>query len=307
MRHVSISVLAALLPAACCLVALAPSSANAQPEPTPLAEADLPIENLIDAPPRVYHLRLFALTEKPAPDGADGQTFSISPQEVGKLSVATRRWEGGEGLELIDRLDAHLGSRTVTRLAQSRPNPLLTPTRVRIESGEDQADGETAVIRAVLDGNRMEVDPPDPPDTPDTPDTPDEAAKTRRHDWPPGTLTLSALIRIAPLLPREPDTAFSVDGFVELFEFEPATPPAGDTFVIRTAGSQTLDIGRRTYRCTIFLLDLREAQQNVRLWVDREGVLRQFVVGQQLRATLGEPGPIQEDPIYNQLLEELGQ
>ena len=120
-----------------------------------------------------------------------------------------------------------------------------------------------------------------------------------------GTLTLSSLLRITPLLPRDPETAFSVNGFVELFEFEPATPPAGDAFVIRTAGTQTLNIGRRTYRCTIFLLDLKKAQQNVRLWVDREGVLRQFVVGQQLRATLGEPGPIQDDPIYNELLDEL--
>lgn len=286
MRNALVTALAAL-----CLVAAVSQSASAQGTASSLTEADLPLETLIDAPPRVYHLRLFALSEKPAPNNAEGKAFSINPQEVGKLSVATRRFDNGDGLELIDRLDADLGTKTVTRIARCRPDSLLTPMRVRIESGD--GEGEPAVTRAVLDGNRMEVDPPS------------DEEKPRRHDWPAGTLTLSTLIRITPLLPRDPDAAFTVDGFVELFEFEPATPPRGESFVLQAVGVESLRIGRRDYRCTRYLLDLKNSEQNISLWVDRDGVLRQFVVGRQLRATLGEPGPIQNDPIYNELLDEL--
>ena len=253
---------------------------------TPLVDAELGVSALRDAPPRVYHVRVFAA--EPAGHNAKGQptSYSFDHRDLGTLTVVTRSDASAPGrVELIDRLETDLGTRTVTRTSISELDGVLRPAAVSVRAEEQ---GHRAETRARWTRGRVEVDAPG-----------DE--NDFRGRWPQGTLTLSALIRLAPLLPQAEGEAFAVPGFAELFAFQPVTPK-GSAFELRREAREAIEIAPRSYACTRWRLDLGDAGRDVRLWIDREGVLRQFVVGSHLRATLGKPGSMKDDPILAELV-----
>ena len=282
---------AARLAAFLAATAAAAAAATAPAAPPPLAQADLPLSALRDAPPRIYHLRVFDVQRGPDDAAPSGGAFTVDSRELGALAVSTQVTDDRQApLELIDRLDADLGTKTVVRVTHARADALLSPARVRLEAHRGE---HSAVTRAAFNGRRVSVDPPG------------DREPERRHDYPANTLTMSTLLRIAPLLPRDTGELYRIDGFVELFEFQPVTPADGGAFILAGLGPDPVRIARREYACLRYRLDLGDTGDSVELWVDREGALRQFVVGGKMRGTLGKPGPIDRDPVLTALIERL--
>jgi hypothetical protein len=93
-----------------------------------------------------------------------------------------------------------------------------------------------------------------------------------------GILTFNALLRVAPLLPRDVGDVYTFAAYAEPFLFRTHEPQnKGDTFTIACEAAETVTIDKKSYECVRFRLDLKSAKVRTDLWVAKSGLVVKFL------------------------------
>jgi len=261
----------------------------------PLIDEKLDVKSLADQPPGLYQLRRYSIDTTFISEANSTAAFALDHRDLGQLVTTTHT--DGKDLVLLDQLESAMNLMTITRMAEVKADTLLSPTKISLTT---QRSSSSQTMNATIRRDRIRIK--------------DAQGDTTWQDWPRETLTLSALLRIAPLLSQEPGKSWEVDGFAPLFGFTPTLPSEDSNMMITCVGPEMIRIGRQDYRTTLYRLDLpitdtttlaHPDQHAVRVWVDQRGMVRQFVVAMELRGTMGLQGPIEDDPVYQAWLEHL--
>lgn len=91
---------------------------------------------------------------------------------------------------------------------------------------------------------------------------------TERRSFDDGILTFNTLLRIAPLLPRETGSVYTFQAYAEPFLFRIHEPEKKDgPFTLACEGPQTVTMGKKSYECVKFRLEMKSVQIRTDLWV----------------------------------------
>jgi hypothetical protein len=109
------------------------------------------------------------------------------------------------------------------------------------------------------------------------------AKTTERWTFDNGILTFNALLRIAPLLPRDLGQAYTFQNYAESFLFRIHEAERNDPpFQLICEARETITIGKKLHPCARFRLDLRSADVRTDFWIGENNLVVKFV------DTLGE-------------------
>jgi hypothetical protein len=108
-------------------------------------------------------------------------------------------------------------------------------------------------------------------------DSPGET-KTQHWSFEDGILTFNALLRLAPLLPREVGSAYTFKLYAEPFLFRIREAEQKDpVWTLTCVAPETVTIGKKLYECVRFRLDLKSAEVRTDLWVGKNNLVVKFV------------------------------
>jgi hypothetical protein len=83
-----------------------------------------------------------------------------------------------------------------------------------------------------------------------------------------GILTFNALLRLAPLLPRDIGKVYTFRMYAEPFLFRiREMKETNDSFTITCEAPETVKIGEKSYKCVKFRMELKSAQIRTDVWV----------------------------------------
>src|SRR5258707_3321714 len=101
---------------------------------------------------------------------------------------------------------------------------------------------------------------------------------TERWTFNDGILTFNTLLRVAPLLPREIGAIYTFQAYAEpiLFRTHEAEKKDGP-FTLACEGSQPVRIGKKSYECVKFRLELKSAEVRTDVWVGNNNLVVKFV------------------------------
>jgi len=92
-----------------------------------------------------------------------------------------------------------------------------------------------------------------------------------------GILTFNALLRLAPLLPRDIGNIYAFQMYAEPFLFRVHEAEAkNDSFTIACKASETVKIGEKSYKCVKFRMELKSAQIRTDVWVGDNNLVVKF-------------------------------
>ena len=93
-----------------------------------------------------------------------------------------------------------------------------------------------------------------------------------------GILTFNALLRLAPLLPRDIGKAYAFQMYAEPFLFRiREAKEKNDSFTIASETSETVKIGTKPYKCVKFRLQLESSRIREDIWVGDNNLVVKFV------------------------------
>lgn len=93
-----------------------------------------------------------------------------------------------------------------------------------------------------------------------------------------GILTFNALLRVAPLLPRDVGNGYTFAAYAEPFLFRThELENKDDKFTIACEAAETITIDKKSYECVRFRLDLKSAKVRTDLWVAKSGLVVKFL------------------------------
>jgi len=108
-------------------------------------------------------------------------------------------------------------------------------------------------------------------------DSPGET-KTQRWSFDDGILTFNALLRLAPLLPRDAGSAYTFKLYAEPFLFRIREAQQKDpVWTLTCVAPETVTIGKKSYECVRFRLDLKSAEVRTDIWVGGNNLVVKFV------------------------------
>lgn len=111
-----------------------------------------------------------------------------------------------------------------------------------------------------------------------------------------GILTFNALLRLAPLLPRDIGIAYTFQTYAEPFIFRiRKAKEKNDSFTIHCEAHETVKIGEKSYKCVRYRMHLKSAVISTIIWVAENNLVVKFVdilpesaAADSLEATLKE-------------------
>ena len=93
-----------------------------------------------------------------------------------------------------------------------------------------------------------------------------------------GILTFNTLLRLAPLLPRDVGNVFTFKTYAEPFLFRIRKAEEKDAvFTITCESLEKITIGKKSYDCVKFTLELKSVRIKTDLWVAQNGPVVKFV------------------------------
>ena len=103
-------------------------------------------------------------------------------------------------------------------------------------------------------------------------------ADTEHPQFDKGILTFNALLRLAPLLPRDIGIGYSFQMYAEAFLFRiRKAKETNDSFTIHCEAQETVKIGEKSYKCVRFRMDLKSAVIRTVMWVAENNLVVKFV------------------------------
>ena len=101
---------------------------------------------------------------------------------------------------------------------------------------------------------------------------------TEQWTFTNGILTFDALLRIAPLLPRQIGSVYTFQVYAEpvLFRTHEAEKKDGP-FTITCEGTEKVTVGKKSYKCVRFRMDLKSAKVRTDIWVGANNLVVKFV------------------------------
>jgi hypothetical protein len=101
---------------------------------------------------------------------------------------------------------------------------------------------------------------------------------TGRRTFDEGILTFNTLLRVAPLLPREIGTVYTFPEYAEPFLFRTHTAEEKDgPFTLSCEVPQTVTVGKKSYECVRFRLELKSLKMRTDVWVGKNNLIVKFV------------------------------
>lgn len=92
-----------------------------------------------------------------------------------------------------------------------------------------------------------------------------------------GILTFNALLRLAPLLPRDTGKVYTFEMYAEPFLFRiRQLKEKNDSFTIACEAAETVKIGEKSYNCVKFRMELKSAQIRTDVWVGDNNLVVKF-------------------------------
>jgi len=102
--------------------------------------------------------------------------------------------------------------------------------------------------------------------------------RTERWGFEDGILTFNALLRLAPLLPRDGGSVYTFKVYAEPFLFRIREAAQKDPiWTLSCLAPETVTIGKRSYECTRFRLELKSVEVRTDIWVGKNSVVVKFV------------------------------
>ena len=204
--------------------------------------------------------------------------------------VAGVRVRGGEGHEGGGR------EVTITRRSLCRLDAVLSPVEVVTRTlGAERLEREAVeAVETTLRFERGRAMLRDG-DGPSGDASQGGEREVARLGSPP--VTVSGLLRLAGLLPRETGAAWTFAHLVDLASPTVHTAERGDPYRVVCVGRESIRAAGREVSCVRH--EVRQGAAGkavVTMWVDDAGVLCQAMFGRELRATLGQMEPVEEDP-----------
>jgi hypothetical protein len=93
-----------------------------------------------------------------------------------------------------------------------------------------------------------------------------------------GILTFNAFLRLAPLLPRDIGNVYTFQMYAEPFLFRiREAEEKNDSFTIACEALETVKIGKKSYKCVRFRMDLKSAVIRTDVWVGENNLVVKFV------------------------------
>jgi hypothetical protein len=108
----------------------------------------------------------------------------------------------------------------------------------------------------------------------------DSSGETRAEHWgfEDGILTFNALLRLAPLLPRDVGSVYTFKLYAEPFLFRIRESAQKDpSWTLTCLAPETVAIGKKSYECIRFRLDLKSAEVRTDIWVGKNNVVVKIV------------------------------
>jgi hypothetical protein len=108
----------------------------------------------------------------------------------------------------------------------------------------------------------------------------DSPGETRTEHWgfEDGILTFNALLRLAPLLPRDVGSAYTFKLYAEPFLFRIREAEQKDpVWTLTCVAPETVTIDKKSYECVRFRLDLKSAAVRTDIWVGKNNLVVKFV------------------------------
>ena len=101
---------------------------------------------------------------------------------------------------------------------------------------------------------------------------------TERWTFDNGILTFNTLLRVAPLLPRDIGTVYTFQAYAEPILFRTHEAEKKDApFILACEGAQTVTVGKKSYECVRFRLELKSAEIRTDVWVGKNNLVVKFV------------------------------
>ncbi|HYG24729.1 MAG TPA: hypothetical protein VEH04_18315 [Verrucomicrobiae bacterium] len=101
---------------------------------------------------------------------------------------------------------------------------------------------------------------------------------TQQWTFADGMLTFDALLRIVPLLPRDTGRVYTFQEYAEPFLFRTHKAEQKDgPYTISCEGTEKVTVGKRSYDCVRFRLDLKSADVRTDFWVGANNLVVKFV------------------------------
>jgi hypothetical protein len=92
-----------------------------------------------------------------------------------------------------------------------------------------------------------------------------------------GILTFNALLRLAPFLPRDLGKVYTFQAYAEPFLFRiHQLEESGDSFTITCAAAETVILGKKSYSCVKFRMDLKSVNTRTDVWVGDNNLVVKF-------------------------------
>lgn len=199
-----------------------PACGDKKPKEEPLAQQSLDYQALADQGTNIYLVGL----------GADPK--GNRPKQSFLMKQAAKFQDGT--VTLMDSLK--YGDVVTTTITECESDPLLSLRKVllkvKIPGQPDKTGG------CVVKDGKLHVTDPD--------------GKTLVADYPPGTVSQTAIFRIVTRLPREKGRAYTFSHYLDPGNPEVETAPTDKPFALECKGEETVDINGREVACTAYEL-----------------------------------------------------
>jgi hypothetical protein len=232
MKHLTLVIVVGLLSSAV--------SKSAEPNQKPLKDVPFNLRNL--EAKETYKYKWMTVAQK------DGKREA---KDYAVLVIANDFEKGAFLLhDTITLASAYNGTVFERKLKYPRSN-LLHPEQITL----DIIGGGKSVREMSYDNGEMKIF--------------DSPGQTNTEHWAfdDGILTFNTLLRLAPLLPRDIGTSYTFKLYAEPFLFRIREAEQTGGWTLKREAAETIKIGRKSYDCIRFRMDLKSVQVRTDVWV----------------------------------------
>ncbi|MEM9345769.1 MAG: hypothetical protein AAGB26_04035 [Planctomycetota bacterium] len=252
------------------------TTTHAAAEPTPLADADVSLDDLHTGGERTFYLRAYMTTTTGT---NDTQITRVVPKEAGTFSLTTKKTDDAIVFQTSMKLTI-MGEMTVEQTMTCTPSTLMPPTAIEAKMSRGNRTQQATIT--ISDGVAAATLP--------------DGEKSKMEGFPPAnSVTFQGLLSLLEILPREADQAWTVAAVGEMVQMTYVEPAGNQELILITCvGEETLKLADKELKCTRFELKTGAKNRDITAWVSDEG-LQQLLFGTDMRMTAQPMEPITED------------